>query len=70
MRILLEYKAMPVVFFGDSHEFPYELTLEETYLFGLRKRTKKVTYTVSMFQSIREHTDHWDNLIETKGEVK
>ena len=61
---------MPTHFFGDSWEFPYELTVEHTYFFGLCKKVKKMTYTVSMFQQIKDFHDHWDNLIKSKKPLK
>lgn len=70
MRILLKYEPMPTVFFGDSWEYPYELTIKNVFFFGLIERIKKVTYTISMFQSIKNHTDHWDELIKTQNRIR
>lgn len=67
-RILLSYKALDTHFFGDSYEFPFILTLEETYtywFFWKRKRIIEVSHVISMFQSIRNHKDHLDELIKT-----
>ncbi len=72
-RILLSYESLPTHFFGDSWEFNYELTLEVTYrniFFVTKKRIEKVTHTISMFQSIRQHIDHWDKLIQTKQQIR
>lgn len=69
-KILISYKQKETRFFGDSWEFPFELELECTYFFGLLKKIEKVQYVVSMFQDIRQHKDHWDNLIKTKSKIK
>ena len=66
MKILLSYRPMPTVFFGDSYEFNYELTIEHTYLFGFRKKIIKMNYVISMFQDIKSFKEHWDVLIQTK----
>lgn len=68
-RILLKYKALPTHFFGDSYEFPYELTILKTSFFGIIKKEEKIRYNISMFQNIKEHTDHWDKMIENKCQV-
>lgn len=68
--ILLSYKSLPTHFFGDSYEFPYELTLRKTYFFGLFTKIVKIRYVVSMFQSIKEHKDHWDDLIANKKPIR
>lgn len=67
---LISYKPLPTHFFGDSYEFPYELTLRKTYFFGLITKIEKVRYEIPMFQSIKQHTDHWDDIITNKRPIK
>lgn len=70
MKVLLSYKSMNTRFFGDSWEYQYELEIEHTYFFGLRKEIIKQNYTISMFQSLRDHHDHWDELIRNKTPIR
>lgn len=68
--ILISYKACPTHFFGDSYEFPYMLTFQHTNFWGLIKYQSTSRYVVSMFQSIKEYTDHWDDLIKAQNPIK
>lgn len=70
MTKLISYKSLPINFFGDSYEFPYLLLLKKTKLFGFIEYEEEIVYTISMFQSIKTHTDNWDNLIKTGIPIK
>ena len=66
MARLLKYEYKMFIPYGDAgYDTLYELTLMKSYLFGLIKREKKVTYRVSSAHSTCLHTKHWDRLIET-----
>lgn len=72
MTTLLSYKSMGVRFFGDSWEYNYVLTLQETkkFLWCMKTYLIEKNFTISMFQDIKQHTDHWDELIKTKANIK
>lgn len=71
MAILKSYKNLKMHFFGDGEwEQPVELTLEQSYLFGLIKREVTTVYTINMFSSLKEHYEHWDELIKNKTKLK
>jgi len=68
---LIKYNLGVTRFFGDGeYETIYELTLLHVWFFNIIREQKKVTYRISMFQSIKEHTDHWDELIRTGAKIK
>jgi hypothetical protein len=67
---LLKYKFQSVVPFGDGEYWNvYSLLIEKRYLFGLFKKEIEITYRLSVFDSIAEYEQHWDNLIATKERI-
>jgi len=71
MAILIKYKDHPMHFFGDGEwEQKVDLFLEKKIWFGLRTKIIKKVYTISMFDSLKTHYEHWDYLIKTKLQIK
>ena len=69
--ILLSYDVKSMHFFGDGEwSQPVELTLQKKIWFGFKTKTYTITYTINMFQSLGDHFKNWDEMIETKREVK
>ena len=48
----------------------YTLTIKKSYLWGLIVKYQNVRYTVSFLFSLKNHLEHWDNLILTKQHLK
>lgn len=68
---LISYEVLPMFFFGHGEwEQKVKLKVETKYLFGLFKRKKDIIYTITMFDSLKEHYDYWDRLIRIGGKVK
>lgn len=66
-RTLLSYEMKLTRFFGDSHEFIFSLEIQKEYWwFGKRTKVEKIDYAVSMFQSIKQFKEHWDDMIKNK----
>lgn len=67
---LIKYEDHLMRFFGDGEwEQKVDLFIEETYLFGLLKRIRKTVYTITMFDNLKNHYDHWDKLIKNKTKL-
>jgi len=67
MRTLLNYEQMPMRFFGDGEwEIKVKMNIEKKYFFNLFTKTELSWYTITMFDDIKTHTDHWDELIAKK----
>jgi len=70
-KILLNYEFKMFVPFGlGEYKTIYVLTLLKTYFFGLIKKTVKFDYTISMFGTIQDYKDNWDELIKNKKSFK
>ena len=70
MKILLRYENQTMHFFGDGEwEQKVNLFIEKTYFFGLFKKETETVYTITMFDDLKSHYEHWDNLIATKAKL-
>jgi hypothetical protein len=68
MKTLLRYENQEMHFFGDGEwEQKVNLFIKKTYFFGLFKKEVKCVYTITMFQDLRSHYEHWDNMIVAKS---
>ena len=66
MKVLVSYKFLGVVPFGDGeYKYIYELKILESF-FGLFKREVKYNYEISMFGNRKNYHKLWDSLIECK----
>ena len=67
MKVLLKYEQMPISFFGDGEwEINVKMHIKKTYLFNLINKVYIKDYTITMFDDIKTHTDHWNKLIDNK----
>ena len=68
---LLSYKFLIIVPFGFGEYYTsYELTVLKTSWFGLIKKVKTINYKISMFDSVKEHEEHWDTIIKMGAKIK
>jgi len=66
MKVLVSYKFLGVVPFGDGeYKYIYELKILESF-FGFFKREVKYNYKISMSANRNEYHKLWDSLIECK----
>lgn len=67
---LLSYKFKMIVPFGNGeYKTVYELTVLKKCFLGLFQKELKMDYDISMFQSIKTHEEHWDNLIASGAKL-
>lgn len=61
---LLAYKFINFVPFGDGEYYSsYHLTVLKSSFFGLRKKEQVIEVRVSMFASLKQLEEKWDEII-------
>jgi len=66
---LLSYEISPFHSL-NSNFWVYDLTLEKSYFFGLKKKIIKKSYELSPYSDFRSYIEHWDFLIKEKKNIK
>ncbi len=70
MKTLISYEKMPISFFGDGEwKINVKMNIEKKYFFNFFTKTEVSWCTITMFDDIKTHTDHWDELITKKSPI-